>query len=64
MSKQRLAALFASGYKQLNDPYYQGFAAQVAFYLLLSVIPTIILLSQILGVFSISIEILKTWIAG
>lgn len=39
-SSKRLIALFSSGYRQLNDSYYQGFAAQVAFYLLLSVVPT------------------------
>ncbi len=63
MSKQRVIAILAFGYRKLNDPYYQGFAAQVAYYLLLSVVPTIILLSQILGIFSISIEVLKDWIA-
>ena len=63
MSSKRLIALFSSGYRQLNDSYYQGFAAQVAFYLLLSVVPTIILLSQILGVFSLSLELLSDWIS-
>ena len=59
--RRRFTAILASGYRQLNDPYYQGFAAQVAFYLLLSVVPTIILLSQILGVFSLSLELLSEW---
>jgi membrane protein len=40
--------------KQFGDPYYQGFAAQIAFYIMLSVVPTIVLLSQVLGFLGIS----------
>ena len=47
--------MFILGFKQLQDPYYQGFAAQIAFYLLLSIVPIILLVTQILGVFDISI---------
>lgn len=49
--------------KQFRDPYYQGFAAIVAFYLLLSIVPMIIVLSQLLGIFSVSLEFLGNWIA-
>ena len=51
----RLRNMFILGFKQLQDPYYQGFAAQIAFYLLLSIVPIILLVTQILGVFDISI---------
>ena len=44
------------GFKQLQDPYYQGFAAQIAFYLLLSIVPIVLLITQILGIFDISIS--------
>lgn len=43
--------------KQLKEPYYQGFAAIIAFYLLLSIMPIIIILSQILGMFSVSLDL-------
>lgn len=62
MSKKRLLNTILLGMKQLKDPYYQGFAAQLAFYFLLSIVPIIILLSQLLGVFSISMELLENWV--
>lgn len=54
--KRRLLKMFILGFKQLQDPYYQGFAAQVSFYLLLSIVPIFLLITQILGVFDISME--------
>ncbi len=54
--------MIVQGYRNFLDPYFQGFAAQIAFYLLLSIVPTLILLSQILGVFEISFEFLANWV--
>lgn len=48
--------MFILGFKQLQDPYYQGFAAQISFYLMLSIVPLLLLLTQILGFFDISLE--------
>ncbi len=42
------------GFRQMQDPYYQGFAAQVSFYFVLSIVPIIILIVQFLGLFNIS----------
>ena len=42
--------------QQFQDPFYQGVAAQIAFSLFLSIIPIIILLSQLLGLFSLSLS--------
>ena len=42
--------------KDLRDPYFKGFAAQIAFYLLLSLVPIFLLLSQLLAVFSLSMD--------
>jgi Predicted membrane protein len=44
--RQRFYKMVALGLKQIRDPYYQGFAAQLAFYYMLSVVPTVILLSE------------------
>lgn len=48
--KKRFLKMFGLGFKKFNDPYYQGFAAQVAFYFTLSLVPILVLVSQILSV--------------
>ncbi len=48
--------MFILGFKQFQDPYYQGFAAQISFYLVLSIVPVFLLITQILGFFNISLE--------
>lgn len=60
--KSRTTKMIVLGIKQMSDPYYQGFAAQMAFYMILSMVPLIILLSQLLGVFNISMSSLNTYI--
>ena len=54
--KTRFTKMFILGFKQFQDPFYQGFAAQISFYLVLSIVPTILLITQILGLFGISLE--------
>lgn len=54
--KTRLMRMFILGFKQFQDPFYQGFAAQISFYLVLSIVPTILLITQILGLFGVSLE--------
>lgn len=54
--KTRLLRMFILGFKQFQDPYYQGFAAQISFYLVLSIVPVFLLITQILGFFNISLE--------
>lgn len=43
--------MVALGIRQIRDPYYQGFAAQLAFYYMLSVVPTVLLLSEVMTLF-------------
>ena len=40
--------MFIVGFQQIQDPYYHGFAAQISFYLMLSVVPILILIIQLL----------------
>jgi len=54
--RTRFLRMLILGFRQFQDPYYQGFAAQISFYLLLSIVPILLLITQILGVFGISLE--------
>lgn len=60
--KSRLLQMILLGIKQFRDPYYQGFAAQMSFYIMLSLVPTLIVLTQILGLLQISLDIMVEWI--
>ena len=51
--------ILLSGIQQFQDPYYQGFAAALAFYIILSIVPILMLLSQLLGVFGLSLSTLQ-----
>ena len=62
MTPDRVRNICILIYRKLRDPYYQGAAAEMAFYLLLSIIPLFILLSQLLGLFSISLGSIKDWL--
>ena len=60
--KQRILQMVILGVRQFRDPYYQGFAAQISFYLLLSLVPILMLLTQILGYFDLSLETVLGWL--
>lgn len=55
-------------FSMMSSPYYQGFPAQMAFYMLLSFVPIVIVLSQVLGVFDISVRyiysIMERYVSG
>ena len=56
MKKVNVAAIIKGTFKRLGDPYFAGSAAEVAFWLILSLMPATILLVQILQVFTLSTE--------
>lgn len=60
--KHRLMRMLFLGFRQLQDPYYQGFAAQTSFYIMLSLVPTLIVLSRLLGFLDVSVDIISEWI--
>ena len=61
--KERNRQMVLLGIKQFGDPYYQGFAAQIAFFVMLSLVPTIIVITQLLGFLNINnLDFLEDWI--
>lgn len=61
-SISKIKKLIAYIVYQFQDPYYQGSAPQVAFFMFLSVVPTVILISQILSIFGLSIQDVQAWV--
>lgn len=59
---KRIKKIFFMMLAQFEDPYYQGVAAQIAFSLFLSIIPILILISQLLGLFSLSLNEIRLWV--
>lgn len=58
MSKRRFKKIIEIAIVNFKDPYYQQFAAQLAFYLFLSIVPIIALILYLLGIFNISNDLL------
>ncbi len=48
--RKRFYKMLSLGIKQFSDPYYQGFAAQLSFYFILSLVPMLLLISQMLSI--------------
>ena len=49
-------------WRQFDDQYYAGFAAQIAYFFFMSSIPIMIVLSQVLGLFDVSMDFIKVWL--
>ncbi|NLY87730.1 MAG: YihY/virulence factor BrkB family protein [Clostridiales bacterium] len=63
-STRRLLKVGFHLWRQFDDPYYSGFAAQISYYFFMSSIPMLIVLSQVLGLFDISMDFIKDWLDG
>lgn len=63
MAQKRFTKMILLGIKQFSDPYYQGFAAQLSFFIMLSLVPTLVVLSQLLGVLNIPLSIIDQWVS-
>ena len=48
-------------YNEAREPYFVGMPAQLAFYLFLSVMPSMVLASQLFGIFDLTLEDIEAW---
>lgn len=63
MTGKRVKDIIYTVIVRMQKPYYQGVAAELAFFFLMSMVPLFIILGEFLGLFSISIDIIEELIA-
>ena len=49
-------------WRQFDDQYYAGFAAQIAYFFFMASVPMLIVLTQVLGVFDVSMDFIRDWL--
>ncbi len=62
LTKKKFAEIGFHIWRQFDDTYYTGFAAQIAYFFFMSSIPTLVVLTQLLGIFDLSLDIIQKWI--
>lgn len=62
LSWKRILNIGFHVWRQFDDAYYAGFAAQIAYFFFMSSIPMLIVLTQVLGIFDISMDFIKDWL--
>lgn len=61
LTRKNLVKIAFHIWRQFDDPYYTGFAAQIAYFFFMASMPTIIVLSQVLGIFDVSLDFIRVW---
>ena len=59
---ERLVKMGFHVWRQFDDQYYAGFAGMLAYFFLMSAVPMLIVLTQVLGIFDISIDFIRRWL--
>ena len=49
-------------WRQFDDQYYAGFAAQLAYFFFMASVPMLIVLTQVLGIFDVSMDFIREWL--
>ena len=64
LNKETLIKLGFDVWRQFDDPFYRGVAAETAYFFFLASIPSIIVFSQILGIFDVSMDVVREWVSS
>lgn len=56
---KRIKRIIINTFNKAMDPYFSGASAEVAFFLLVSLAPSMLLLGQLLNVFQLSVEVIE-----
>lgn len=62
LTKDKLIRMGFHIWRQFDDQYYTGFAAQIAYFFFMSSMPTLVVLSQFLGLFDVSLDFIQEWL--
>lgn len=62
LTKDKLIRMGFHIWRQFDDHYYTGFAAQIAYFFFMSSMPTLVVLSQFLGLFDVSLDFIQEWL--
>ena len=60
---RRLIKMGFHVWRQFDDQYYAGFAGMLAYFFLMSAVPMLIVLTQVLGIFDISLDFAREWLS-
>lgn len=63
MDKKRAKKIILGVINRMKKPYYQGAAAELAFFYLLAMVPLFTILGELLGFFSISLQLINDLLA-
>ena len=62
LTRKRLRKICFHLWRQFDDQYYAGFAAQIAYFFFMASVPMLIVLTQVLGIFDVSMDFIKDWL--
>ena len=62
LSKDVILKMSFYCWREFDDPYYAGFAPMVAYYFFMASVPMLIVLSQVLGLFDVSMDFIRTFL--
>lgn len=62
LTRERMVKMLFHVWRQFDDQYYAGVAAQVAYFFLMASVPTLVVLSQLMGIFDVSLDFIRAWV--